>query len=132
MTPPPGLHRQGENLVCRLHKSIYGLKQASQNWLSTFATTVKSVGYIQSKANYSLFTKSQGRKFTTILIYVDDILLIGNDLHEIKLLKSHMLKHFIIKDLGELKYFLGIEFSRSKRGIFMSQRKYALDILQDT
>jgi len=43
-----------------------------------------------------------------------------------------MLKHFLIKDLGELKYFLGIEFSHSKRGIFMSQRKYALDILQDT
>jgi len=59
-------------------------------------------------------------------------MLTGNDLHEIKLLKSHMLKHFLIKDLSELKYFLGIEFSRSKRGIFMSQIKYALDILQDT
>jgi len=132
MTPPPGLCWQGENLVCRFHKSIYGLKKASRNWFSTFATIVKSAGYIQSKANYSLFTKSQGKKFIAILIYVDDILLIGNDLHEIKLLKSHMLKHFLIKDLGELKYFMGIEFSRSKRGIFMSQRKYALDILQDT
>jgi len=70
------------------------------------------------------------KKFTFILIYIDDILLTGNDLQEIKLLKSHMLKH--IKDLGELKYFMGIEFSRSKRGIFMSQRKYTLDILQDT
>ncbi|RVW75421.1 Retrovirus-related Pol polyprotein from transposon RE1 [Vitis vinifera] len=100
MTPPPGLRRQGENLVCRLRKSIYGLKQASRNWFSTFTATVKSAGYIQSKADYSLFTKSQGNKFTAILIYVDDILL--------------------------------TEFSRSKKGIFMSQRKYALDILQDT
>jgi len=58
--------------------------------------------------------------------------LTGNDLHEIKLLKIHMLKHFLIKDLDELKYFLGIKFSHSKRGIFVSQRKYALDILQDT
>ena len=132
MTPPPGLCQQEENLVCRIHKSIYGLKQASRNWFSTFAATIKFAGYIQSKANYSLFTKSQGEKFTTILICIDDILLIGNDLHEIKLLKSHMLKHFLIKDLSELKYFMGIEFSRSKRGIFMSQRKYALDILQDT
>ncbi|RVW97878.1 Retrovirus-related Pol polyprotein from transposon RE1 [Vitis vinifera] len=132
MTPPPGLRRQGENLVCRLRKSIYGLKQASRNWFSTFTATVKSAGYIQSKADYSLFTKSQGNKFTAILIYVDDILLTGNDLHEIKMLKTHLLKRFFIKDLGELKYFLGIEFSRSKKGIFMSQRKYALDILQDT
>ena len=131
MTPPPGLRRQGENLVCRLRKSIYGLKQASRNWFSTFTATVKSAGYIQSKADYSLFTKSQGNKFTAILIYVDDILLTGNDLHEIKMLKTHLLKRFFIKDLGELKYFLGIEFSRSKKGIFMSQRKYALDILQD-
>ena len=132
MTPPPGLRRQGENLVCRLRKSIYGLKQASRNWFSTFTATVKSAGYIQSKADYSLFTKSQGNKFTAILIYVDDILLTGNDLHEIKMLKTHLLKRFFIKDLGELKYFLGIEFSRSKKGIFMSQRKYALDILQET
>ncbi|RVW14960.1 Retrovirus-related Pol polyprotein from transposon RE1 [Vitis vinifera] len=62
--------------------------------------TVKSAGYIQSKADYSLFTKSQGNKFTAILIYVDDILLIGNDLHEIKMLKTHLLKRFFIKDLG--------------------------------
>lgn len=74
MTPTPGLRPQGENPVCLLHKLIYGLKQASRNWFSTFATTVKSTGYIQSKADYSLFTKSQGKKFTVILIYVDDIL----------------------------------------------------------
>ena len=67
-----------------------------------------------------------------ILIYVDDILLTGNDLQEMEHLKRFLLKRFRIKDLGDLKYFLGIEFSRSKKGIFMSQRKYALDILQDS
>ena len=91
-----------------------------------FWTTVKFVGYIQSKADCSLFTKSQGKKFTAILIYIDDILLTGSDLHEIKLLKSYMLKHFLIKDLSELKYFMGIKFSCSKRGIFMSQRKICI------
>ncbi|KAL6335764.1 hypothetical protein AAG906_039527 [Vitis piasezkii] len=127
MTPPPGLRRQGENLVCRLHKSIYGLKQASRNWFSTFTATVKSAGYIQSKADYSLFTKSQGNKFTAILIYVDDILLTGNDLHEIKMLKTHLLKRFFIKDLGELKYFLGIEFSRLKReSLFLKENIWRL------
>ncbi|KAK3006152.1 hypothetical protein RJ639_015495 [Escallonia herrerae] len=77
-------------------------------------------------------TPAKGTSFTAILIYVDDILLTGNDLQEIERLKKFLLKCFRIKDLGDLKYFLGIEFSRSKKGIFMSQRKYALDILQDS
>ncbi|KAK2995291.1 hypothetical protein RJ640_013500 [Escallonia rubra] len=76
-------------------------------------------------------SSTPGTSFTAILIYVDDILLTGNDLQEIERLKNFLLKRFRIKDLGDLKYFLGIEFSRSKKGIFMSQRKYALDILQD-
>ena len=63
---------------------------------------------------------------------MDDILLTGNDLTEIQRVKDCLLQQFRIKDLGDLKYFLGIEFSRSKAGIYMSQRKYALDILQDT
>ncbi|KAL5831145.1 hypothetical protein ACOSQ4_016499 [Xanthoceras sorbifolium] len=132
MEPPPGLRRQGEHTVCRLNKSLYGLKQASRNWFSTFSDTIRKAGYQQSKADYSLFTKTQGTSFTAILIYVDDILLTGNDLHEMERLKRFLLKRFRIKDLGNLKYFLGIEFSRSRKGIFMSQRKYALDILQDS
>ena len=78
-----------------------------------------------------MFTKAKGTSFTAILIYVDDFLLTGNDLQEIVHIKAFLLKHFCIKDLGDLKYFLGIEFSRSRKGIFMSQRKYALDILQN-
>jgi len=62
---------------------------------------------------------------------VDDILLTVNDLTEIQRVKDCLLQQFHIKDLGDLKYFLGIEFSRSKAGMYMSQRKYALDILQD-
>ena len=74
----------------------------------------------------------RGTSFTAVLIYVDDILLTGNDLKEIQYLKTSLLKRFLIKDLGNLKYFLGIEFSWSRKVIFMSQTKYALDILQDT
>ncbi|KAK3027672.1 hypothetical protein RJ639_041909 [Escallonia herrerae] len=121
-----------KNIVCRLHKSLYGLKQASRNWFLTFSETIQRAGYQQSKADYSLFTKAKGTSFTAILIYVDDILLTGNDLQEIERLKKFLLKRCRIKDLGDLKYFLGIEFSRSKKDIFMSQRKYALDILQDS
>ena len=79
-------------------------------------------------ADYSLFTKVNGDSFTVVLIYVDDIIITGNNLEEMEHLKSFLLKQFRIKDLGDLKYFLGIEFSRTKKGLFLSQRKYALDI----
>ncbi|KAM1078563.1 hypothetical protein ACFX15_025113 [Malus domestica] len=100
MLPPPGLRRQGENLVCRLHKSIYGLKQASRQWFFKFSQAIRSAGYVQSKADYSLFTKRRGKSFTVLLIYVDDILITGNDLKAIDDLKSFFNTKFRIKDLG--------------------------------
>ncbi|CAL8150569.1 unnamed protein product [Prunus armeniaca] len=131
MSPPPGLQRQGENLVCRLNKSLYGLKQASRQWFAKFSTAVQAAGFVQSKADYSLFTCRNGKSFTALLIYVDDILITGNDLKAISILKQFLHSRFRIKDLGDLKYFLGIEVSRSKRGISISQRKYTLKILKD-
>ena len=71
MSPPPGLRRQGEeNLVCRLHKSLYGLKQASRQWFSKFSKAIQAAGYVQSRADYSLFTRIQGKSFIALLIYM--------------------------------------------------------------
>ncbi|XP_024199917.1 uncharacterized mitochondrial protein AtMg00810-like [Rosa chinensis] len=132
MIPPPGLRRQGEeHLVCRLHKSLYGLKQASRQWFTKFSVAMQSAGYVQSKADYSLFTRKQGKSFIVLLIYVDDILITGNDSASISALKNFLHSQFRIKDLGNLKYFLGIEVSPSAHGIFISQRKYALEIIKD-
>ncbi|RVW81703.1 Retrovirus-related Pol polyprotein from transposon RE1 [Vitis vinifera] len=131
MSPPPGLRRQGENLVCHLHKSLYDLKQASRQWFAKFSTAIQAAGFVQSKADYSLFTCRKGKSFTALLIYVDDILITGNDVNAIVALKQFLHSHFRIKDLGDLKYFLGIEVSRSKKGISISQRKYTLEILKD-
>ncbi|KAJ9554960.1 hypothetical protein OSB04_009574 [Centaurea solstitialis] len=133
MSLPPGLRRQGESqqLVCRLHKSLYGLKQASRQWFAKFSEAIRSAGFIQSKADYSLFTKKQGKSFTALLIYVDDILITGNDSKSINDVKEYLHNHFRLKDLGALKFFLGIEISTSKRGIGMSQTKYALEIIKD-
>ena len=63
-----------------------------------------------------------------VLVYVDDMLVTGSTFHLIEETKDHLKQAFKIKDLGELRYFLGIEFARSKQGILMHQRKYALDL----
>lgn len=69
---------------------------------------------------------------TTVIVYVDDIVIIGDDSEEVNKLKSHLSSGFELKDLGILRCFLGIEVAHSKRGIFVSQRKYVLDILTET
>lgn len=118
-------------MVCRLNKSLYGLKQASRNWYSKFSVAIQKAGYKQSMADYSLFTQVYGDSFTAILIYVDDMIITGNDPIAIAILKRFIHKQFCIKDLGRLKYFLGIEVAQSKEGISISQRKYTLDVLDD-
>ncbi|CAL2261909.1 unnamed protein product [Prunus armeniaca] len=85
-----------------------------------------------SKADYSLFTCERGKSFIALLIYVDDILITGNNLGAINSLKRFLHTRFRIKDLGDLKFFLGIEVSRSKKGISISQRKYTIDIPKDS
>lgn len=69
---------------------------------------------------------------TTLIVYVDDIVAIGDDLEEIKKLKKQLLNEFKIKDLGRLKYFLGIKVAHSKEGIVISQQKCTLDLLKET
>ncbi|KAK2388029.1 putative mitochondrial protein [Trifolium repens] len=132
MKAPPGLTLDSPDLVCKLQRSLYGLKQASRQWNSKLTETLTSTGYIQSKADYSLFTKKTSLGYTAILVYVDDLVLGGTDINEINHLKALLDSKFSIKDLGSLKYFLGIEVARSKIGVSLCQRKYTLDLLQDS
>jgi hypothetical protein len=132
MQPPLGLELPQSNLVCKLQRSLYGLKQASRQWNAKLTETLLSSGYNQSKADYSLFTKKTITGFTAILVYVDDLVLGGTDTAEIDQLKTLLDHKFSIKDLGCLKYFLGFEVARSKTGISLCQRKYTLDLLEST
>ncbi|KAL3519892.1 hypothetical protein ACH5RR_018041 [Cinchona calisaya] len=132
MQPPPGFRRQGEQLVCQLNKSLYGLKQASRSWFHKFSSSIQDTGFKQSRTEYSLFTKVRGNSFTAILLYVDDMIITGNNERMITNLKTFLNRCFRIKDLGPLKFFLGIEVVRSKVEISICQRKYALDILEET
>ncbi|MCI17772.1 hypothetical protein A2U01_0038923, partial [Trifolium medium] len=99
MQPPSGLSLPSPNLVCKLQRSLYGLKQASRQWNTKLTDTLTSSGYIQSKSDYSLFTKQRSTGFTVILVYVDDLVLGGTDTNEITHIKTLLDAKFSIKDL---------------------------------
>ena len=124
--PHSSFCQQGKHLVYRLQKSLYGLKQAYCNWFEKFSYVLRLVGFKQSHCDYSLFTSAIGFSITVVLVYVDDIVITGNNELAIKALKEFLHYLFHMKDLGILKYFLGIEIARSSKGIFLSQQKYAL------
>ncbi|XP_074301014.1 uncharacterized protein LOC141632361 [Silene latifolia] len=91
------------------------------------------LGYVQSKQDYSLFTKEDKltQRLVIVLVYVDDILLTGDDQDALTMLKMELHQKFTIKDLGEMRYFLGLEIARNATGILLNQRKYVLDIIKD-
>ncbi|XP_057518488.1 uncharacterized mitochondrial protein AtMg00810-like [Amaranthus tricolor] len=86
-------------------------------------------GYKKSNSDQSLFLKRQDDHITCLIIYVDDMIITGDDKEEIQTLKEQLSREYEMKDFGQLKYFLGIEVLRSKGGIFIYQRKYILDLL---
>ncbi|XP_043694101.1 uncharacterized mitochondrial protein AtMg00810-like [Telopea speciosissima] len=92
---------------------------------------LSEAGYISSTVDHSLFRKTGPSGSSFVLVYVDDLLITGDDIIEITSLKQHLHRQFQIKDLGDLRYFLGVEVAKTDRGIFLCQRKYTLDILAD-
>lgn len=91
-----------------------------------------SFGFTQSQADHSdLFIEETDTTFAAILVYVDDLIIIDNCIKAINKVKSLLCSQFHMKDSGDLSYFLGMEFSRESQGIFISQRKYALDLLKE-
>ena len=92
---------------------------------------MKTVGYTQSNSKHTLFLKHNEKLVIILIVYVDDMIVTGNDPAKRKRLQEHLAREFEMKDFGELKYFLGIEVSKLNKGIFLSQRKYALDLLNE-
>ena len=102
-------------------------------WFDRFTTFVKSQGYSRGLSDHTWFTKvSKVGKIAILIVYVDDIVLAGDDHAEIIQLNKRMGDEFEIKDLENMKYFLEMEVARSKEGIFVSHRKYTLDLLTET
>ncbi|KAM0012210.1 putative RNA-directed DNA polymerase [Helianthus debilis subsp. tardiflorus] len=131
MEAPPGFTKNFKaKEVCRLKKSLYGLKQSPRAWFGRFTLAMKRYGFQQSNSDHTLFLKRRGKLVTCLIIYVDDMIITGNDEEEMQKLKANLFTEFEMKDLGRLKYFLGIEVLRSKQGIFICQKKY--DLLAET
>ncbi|KAL1205729.1 Retrovirus-related Pol polyprotein from transposon RE2 [Cardamine amara subsp. amara] len=133
MKPPPGLERSiPHGKVLKLRKAIYGLKQSPTAWYHKLSFTLTAKGFRRSEADHTLFTSQSAQGIVVVLVYVDDLIISGNDQAGIQETKLFLKSVFDIKDLGELKYFLGIEICRSPEGLFLSQRKYSLDLLKET
>ncbi|XP_058724364.1 phospholipid-transporting ATPase 2-like isoform X1 [Vicia villosa] len=116
-----------------LKKALYGLKQSPRAWFGRFTKVMTSLGYKQSQGDHTLFIKhSPQGGVTVLLVYVDDIIMTGDDWKEQHILSHCLAKEFEIKALGKLKYFLGIEVAHSRKGIFISQQKYIADLLKET
>ena len=108
MLPPPGYFEKGSNKVCKLKKSLYGLKQAPRQWNQKLSEALFEAGFEQSKNDHSLFIKKKDNTVLFLLVYVDDLVITGNCENEIDHFKTFLKNKFKIKDLGELKIFLGI------------------------
>ncbi|KAH9705236.1 retrovirus-related pol polyprotein from transposon RE1 [Citrus sinensis] len=131
MRLPPGFTSNKSGMVCRLRKSLYGLKQAPRCWFAKLAAALKTYGFAQSSSDYSFFTLYRDNIHLLMLVYVDDIIVSGNNSEAIHVFKRYLSDCFYMKDLGPLKYFLGIEVARNPTGIFLFQRKYVLDIISE-
>ncbi|KAL0414099.1 UNVERIFIED_CONTAM: Retrovirus-related Pol polyprotein from transposon RE1 [Sesamum radiatum] len=118
--------------VCCLTRSLYGLKQASRQWNQEFTSKLLRFGFSQSCHDHCLFTKGSDCDFLALLVYVDDVLVIGPSVELIGSVKHYLHSIFTIKDLGLARYFLGLQIARSTAGLSLTQSKYIHDILVDT
>ncbi|CAI7729189.1 unnamed protein product [Closterium sp. NIES-53] len=111
MTQPPG-YEDGTGRVCKLKKSIHGLKQEPRCWYQKLAAILEEMGFRTSSCDESLFLKGEGEKLVLFLVYVDDILLFSSSMKEIQKVQQLLMKNFKCKTLGEVKYYLGVHVER--------------------
>ncbi|GJX39896.1 retrotransposon protein, putative, ty1-copia subclass [Tanacetum coccineum] len=118
--------------VCKLQRSIYGLKRASRSWNKRFDKKIKRFGYAQNLDEPCAYQKASGSNVTFLILYVDDIIIMGNHISSLQSVNTYLGKCFAMKDLGEAAFILGIKIyrDRSKRLIGLSQSAYMDKILK--
>ena len=134
MEQPEGFKVRGkEQLVCKLKKSLYGLKQAPRQWYRKFDSFMVSRGYSRTSSDHCVFVKRYSNDdFIILLLYVDDMLIIGHDTSKIAELKGELSKSFAMKDLGAAKKILGMKISRDRKNgkLWLSQEDYIEKVLE--
>ncbi|KAL0413293.1 UNVERIFIED_CONTAM: Retrovirus-related Pol polyprotein from transposon TNT 1-94 [Sesamum radiatum] len=121
-----------EQKVCRLERSIYGLKQASRSWNTCFDEVIRGYDFIMNNYDSCVYKKISGSSVTYLVLYVDDILLIGNDVKILGDIKPWLSTQFSMKDMGEASYILGIKIyrDRSERMLGHTQSSYIEKVLK--
>jgi hypothetical protein len=133
MCQPPGfIDSKYPDHICKLDKALYGLKQAPRAWFSRLSNKLIDLGFSPSKADVSLFIYNKNGIQLYMLIYVDDIIIIGSSSSVVSHLIAQLRDDFAVKDLGSLSYFLGIQVCHTSKGLLLSQQKYITDLLTRT
>ena len=117
---------QHPNFVCKLKKALYGLKQAPRAWADKIGEYLVTIGFQIANADSSLYVRKTQNGIMLLVIYVDDLIMTGDSEHDIAEVKSLLKQKFEMKDLGELRYFLGIEVVKGDKGTFLLQRHIVL------
>ena len=113
MNQPEGFSCKGkEHMVCKLKKSLYGLRQASRQWYLKSNKTILNFGLKENTIDWCIYLRVSGSKFIMLVLYVDDILFATNDLGLLHDTKRYLSNNFKMKDMGEASYVIGIEVSR--------------------
>uniref|UniRef100_A0A2N9I658 Reverse transcriptase Ty1/copia-type domain-containing protein n=1 Tax=Fagus sylvatica TaxID=28930 RepID=A0A2N9I658_FAGSY len=128
MQAPPG-YSDYPDKVCLLRRALYGLKQAPRAWFAKFSSIVHQFGFSSSSHDTALFIRRSDKGMILLLLYVDDMIITGDDHSGISDFKLFLHQQFEMKDLGHLSYFLGLEVSSDSTGYYLSQAKYASDLL---
>lgn len=133
MSQPPGfVDPDKPHHVCKLRKAIYGLKQAPRAWYVELRQYLLSSGFQNSLSDASLFILKWNRDYVYLLVYVDDMLVTGTNPALVDNIITQLGRRFSIKDLGQLSYFLGVEVTKTSKGLHLMQRKYINDLLHKT
>jgi hypothetical protein len=128
--PPGFVDPAAPDHVCLLQKSLYGLKQVPRAWHQRFSSFIQRSGFTASASDMSLFIYKEGADIAYLLLYVDDIILTTSSTRLLRHLTELLHSEFDMTDLEDLHHFLGIFVTRSKDGLFLSQRQYGVDLLQ--
>ena len=119
MLPPPGFEEEGTNLVWKLHKSIYGLRQSARNWNLYLNNVLEKMGFQKSLADSCLYLKGSQEQQELLLVFVDDIIFLARSQKQVQKFAKELGKYFKHKNLGPVKNYLGVQVDRIEDGSFM-------------